>query len=363
MTTPPNWPGGHPGPQQPWQPAGGPAPWTYPPPPAGFPPPGPPPRNRKPLIITVAATAAVLVVVAVVVLVLVGTRDSSSGSNQAAGDVARTYLEALSRGDAQAALTLSATQPPNSDLLTDDVLRKQLDALPISNIEILGESHEPDDSADRTQIRMAVRLGDKRTEGKIRMVRQQGAWKLDSSFVEVSIVSSVPTSTDSTLVAFGVPVGSGNFYAFPGPLELSSSSPFITVNPVAPLSFDDLGSMEVLGAKYSMNDDGRKALEQLVTEKYAQCYGAGPKPAQCQGVAYPGFEYDKSTTTFTAPLDVSQLTYTFEGTLTSAMVSGSIKNVPVTMQRDDGQIVPMTGTVTVFMMVDIGKKPPVVLTK
>ncbi|TRW78236.1 hypothetical protein FK535_26115 [Mycolicibacterium sp. 018/SC-01/001] len=366
MTTPPNWPGGQPVPQQPWQPPpGGPPPWTYPPPATGFPPPSAPPRNRKPLIITVVATVAVLVVVAVVVLVLVGTRDEGgSTSDQAVGDVAKSYLEALSRGDAQAALALGATQPPNTDLLTDEVLRKQLDALPISNIEILGESREPGESEDRTEVRMAVKLGDKRTEGKIRMVRSQGAWKLDSSFVKVSIVAGVPTSSDTTLVAFGKPVGgSADFYAFPGPLELTSSSPFIDVNPVAPLSFDDLGSMEVLGAKYSMNDDGRKALEQLVTDKYAPCYGDDPKPAQCQSVAYPGVEYDKSTTTFTAPLDVSELTYTFEGTLTSAMVSGTIKNVPITMRRNDGRVVPMTGNVPVFMMVDIGKKPPVVLTK
>jgi len=165
------------------------------------------------------------------------------------------------------------------------------------------------------------------------------------------------------LVAFGIPVGSSSeFYAFPGYLDLTSSSPFIDVNPVAPLAFDDLGSMEVLDAKYSMNAAGRKALEDMVRKRFEPCYGSGPKPAQCMPLSYYGFEYDRASTTFTAPVDVGTLAYTFEGTLTSAMINGTIKNIQMTMKRD-GQVVPLTGDVTVFMMVDIGKDPPVPLTK
>ncbi|MDG4669362.1 hypothetical protein [Mycobacterium sp. 236(2023)] len=381
MTTPPNWPGPTSG-ANPWPPHTGPH-GDYPPPPVGapqsgwnqpgygygpapaFPPPPPiaPRRNRTPLIIT-AAAAAVLVIIGVIVAVVVTTGDNGPGSGGNATEVAKTYLDALTRGDASAALALSATQPPNSDLLTDDVLRQQLDALPMSGIEILGETTEPGAGPDRTSVKIALMLGDKRTESSIRMVRSDGEWKLDSSFVKVSTTASVETSTATTLVAFGAPVGgSSEFYAFPGHLDLTSSSPFIDVNPVAPLSFDDLGSMELLEAKYSMNEAGRLALEDAVIDRYQPCYGdIGPKPAQC---AMNTFDptLDDSTAKFTSPLDVAGLTYTFEGTLTSAMVSGSIKNVQITMRRTDGQTVPMTADLAIFMMVDIGTDPPKVLTK
>lgn len=391
MTNPPHWPGPLGPPEQPpgsWTPPPQPpnqpswatnahqppyqAPWQQPgyapgPPNAPYSPaapPGRPGKSRTPLIITAAAATAVLVVIVVVVAILMRSGDGGSGSGGAAPEVAQAYLEALSSGDAQGALALSATQPPNSDLLTDKVLRQQLDKLPISDIETLGEASEPGQSADRTMVRVAMKLGDKRTEAKIRMVRSEGGWKLDSSFVEVNTVASVPTSTDTTLEAFGIPVGSSSkFYAFPGYLDVTSSSPFIDVNAVAPLAFDDLGSMELLQPKYSMNDAGRKALEDIVRERFEPCYGAGPKPAQCRTSTYFGFEYDGATTTLTAPLDVGALTYTFEGTLTSAMISGAIKNVPLTMQRSDGQVVPLAGEINVFMMVDIGKDPPVLLTK
>ena len=278
--------------------------------------------------------------------------------------MAKSYLDALSRGDAAAALALGAIQPPNTDLLNDDVLRQQLDALPISDVEVLGETDEPGASDDRTSVRVAAKLGGKRTEGAIRMVRSDGGWKLDSGFVEVSIVASVPTSTDKTLVAFGKSVGdSDKFYVFPGALEISSSSPFIDVNPVAPLSFDDLGGMEVLDAKFSMNEAGHKALKDSVLKYYQPCYGDGPKPAQCRANPPLGYDYDPATTKFTAPLNVDGLKYTFEGTLTTAMINGPIEDVPLTMQDENGRPVPLTADLHIFMQVDIGQDPPVILTK
>ncbi len=59
-------------------------------------------------------------------------------------------MEALSRGDAQAALDLSATQPATTDLLTDDILKKQLDKLPITEVEVIGEADRKPDADKRT---------------------------------------------------------------------------------------------------------------------------------------------------------------------------------------------------------------------
>jgi hypothetical protein len=319
--------------------------------------------NKAPLILTAVAATAVLAIVGIVIVALMSSGgDSSSGDTEAA-EVAQSYLEALSRGDAQAALALGAREPPNSDLLTDEVLRKQLDALPISGIETLGEVKNPEESKDRTTVRIAVRLGDKRTEAKIRMVRAEGRWKLDSSFVDVFTTAAVPGSTASTLVAFGVPVGKTNeFYAFPGHLDLTSSNPYIDVNPSAPLSFDNLGSMENLQPKFSLNEAGRKALEDSVRVQFEPCYAAGPKPAQCSMSSLPLYGYDPDATTFTGPIDVGVLTYGFEGTGTSATVSGTLSNVSVIARRTDGQSEPVAYDISLSWIVDISKDPPVVLT-
>ena len=319
--------------------------------------------NRSPLILTAAAATTVLAIIGVVVVVLINSGgDGSSGAGRA-GEVAQSYLEALARGDAQAALALSATEPPNSDLLTDDVLRKQLDALPIGGIEILGEVADPEESEDRTSVRVAVTLGDKRTESKIRMVRSDGAWKLDSSFVEVTTFATIAGSSRSTLVAFGVPVGdTGEFYAFPGPLDLTTSSPYIAVNAVAPLSFDKLGIGEILQPKFSMTDAGRKALEDTVRAHYQPCYATGPKPAQCALSTLSLSPYDPTSIRFTSPLDVGTLNYAFEGTSTSATINGTLENVSLTARASDGQAVPLTGGIILYLMVvDISKDPPVVL--
>lgn len=302
-----------------------------------------------------------LAIVGVVVVVLINSGSEGSGGGQA-GEVAQSYLEALARGDAEGALALSATEAPNRDLLTDEVLRQQLDALPISDIEILGEVTDPDESEDRTSVRIAVTLGDKHTESTIRMVRSEGRWKLDSSFVKVTTFATIPGSSRSVLVAFGIPIGeTSEFYAFPGALDLTTSSPYIAVNDVAPLPFDKMGIGELLEPKFSMTDAGHDALEDVVRARYQPCYDPGPKPEQCALRWVSASEYDPSSITFTSPLDVSKLTYHFEGTGILASISGTLENVAVTARRSDGQTVPLTVKIMLFMTVDISQDPPVVM--
>ena len=94
-------------------------------------------RNRKPLIIGLSVAAAVVVVVVVVAAIVTFSGSGASGS---AGDAVKGYLEALSRGDAAAALSYSTDQPASKDLLSDDILKKQIARWPISDVKILDDN-------------------------------------------------------------------------------------------------------------------------------------------------------------------------------------------------------------------------------
>ena len=407
MTHYSNWPGHDPARagQQPYgapppPPAGpyGPAPgagqqnWGYPPvnygpghpaPPYTSAGPGgaPPPKSRKPLLITVGAAVAVLAVVGVIVAVLLGSRGDhkTTTASGSASDVAKAYLEALARGDAKAALDLGAAQPGSSDLLTGDVLKQQIKMLPISNIEILGETPDPRDSGKAT-VKVAARLGDKRTETKISVVNSDGRWKLESAFVNVGTqggrpidtgavgkdLTLQPMSPDSTLLIFGKPIDkSGHFYAFPGALQVKSSSPYIDVNQPPPLTFDQLSGVfdAFVEFKYSMNDAGRKASEDALRAFITKCYSPGPKTGSCVLVTDFGPDYDPTTISLTGPIDMSGLKYTYLGTDTWVMVSGTVKDMPFTVRTSDGQTRPKTTNLALANAVDISKDPAAVVQK
>ncbi|ODQ90949.1 hypothetical protein BHQ18_08845 [Mycolicibacterium flavescens] len=324
-------------------------------------------------MITIGASAAVLVVIAAVVIALFASggggddsAGSAAGSAKTSGDaseVVRSYLEALADGDAETALGMSSTKPGSDDLLNDEVLRKQIDTMPITDIEILGETAGED--ADHVSVRAAARFGDRRSEGDIRMVRDDNGWKLENGFVNVgTLAEKNELSPDATLLIFGKPLDSaGHFYAFPGYLEASTSTPFLAVTPPGPLGLDQLGGFAFITFKYSMTEAGRKGAEDAVRTWLTKCYSPGQKPGYCTSVVggEKWADYDTSTVQLTGPLDLSGLKYTFDGVLRTVMVMGDIKNVPVTVRRKDGPTVPLTAEVWFTQQVDLGQDPATVV--
>lgn len=324
-------------------------------------------RNRKPLLITAGIGAAVLMTIGVVVAVLVtsGGGVSGSGSRGGAGEVARTYLEALARGDAQAALALGASKPASAELLTDEVLRKQLDKMPISDIQILEES---DQSADATRavVRVAARLGEQRSEGSIQMLYRDGGWKLANAFVNVGTTgSSVESSATTTLTVFGKPIGrSGHFYVFPGYLEVGTATPYLQVNQPGPVGLDDItGVSAFIDFKFSMTEAGKAGAEESVREYLTKCFQPGAKPGYCtQFIGGTGWEnYDLDSITLTGPIDLSGLEYSYVDQLRWASVSGAVEGIPIDIRTTDGQPESATVGVRLYLHVDLGEDPPVVL--
>lgn len=104
-------------------------------------------QKRRTLIVGAAVCVMALIAVGVAVLF---NRDPAGGA-QSAGQAVRMYLEALARGDAQGALAMAKQRPAETAFLTDDFLRRQLQAAPITDIQIL--SPEDSSSARARQVR------------------------------------------------------------------------------------------------------------------------------------------------------------------------------------------------------------------
>jgi hypothetical protein len=277
------WPAQPPQPTE-WKPQ--PQPWQPPPtgggqPPAGPPafgqpfglPPGPPRKSRKPLFITLAAGGAVIVVVAIVLVITLAGGTSGPGGGSA-GDVVKGYLEALSRGDAEAALSYSDDQPASKEFLTDDILKKQLANSPITNVRILNDDSSSTGSFGMAQVHVAANFGNKTSDATMEMKKDHNRWRLSAAAIKVQ-PDPAGTSLNAaakTLTFFGKPIGDSTVYVFPGWVDIGTTNPYMTVT-AKPLLLDQLTLMAVpwIQPTFALSDKGRDAVSDQLAVAMANC--------------------------------------------------------------------------------------------
>jgi hypothetical protein len=289
--------------QQTWNqaPAAGPSaqPWTQQPtpgaPPPGWPPqPAPPtftaptpPKSRKRLVI--GALIVVALVVAGVVGYRVSTGEGIAGiggkSNLSAKDTVQQYLQALADGDAAKALSFGSSQPASTDLLTDDILAKQNAKMAITDIRILDEDTTTE-SIGMSRVHVAVNFGSVVSDVQIPLKKDgDGTWKLQNAAVKLD----PPPGGDSikaydTVTVFNRTFNKGSLYVFPGYLEVGSSNRYldVTSEPILLQGLASYGSSSYLDAKVKLNDDGRQAVTDELTDAFANCSRSGQlKPVNC----------------------------------------------------------------------------------
>ncbi|MFV8141902.1 hypothetical protein ACNQR7_30430 [Mycolicibacterium senegalense] len=330
-----------------------------------------PPKNRKPLIITATATVAVLAVIAVVVAFLMskgGDGGSSFNPSGSPTEVAKAYLEALARGDARGALDLSATEPASTDLLTNDILKLQLEKLPITEIEVLGEERKPEDDKRTSAVKVAAKLGGQRTEGKLDMVVVDNQWKLSAAFVDATIEKPALTLSKDTidsLRVFDKPLlPTGHFYVFPGYLQMTASTPYLTINDMPPTTFDDasaMGQPAKAEPKYSMTDAGRKAAIDAIQAWAVKCFNPGDNKGDCEHAHNPswGNDYDIATMRVTGPIDLTDASVRLGDDASGPTVYTSHVRIPVTIAKKGGELADVDSiTVSDRLQVNLGVQPP-----
>lgn len=331
-----------------------PPPWPgpgYPPPPFG----ARPRKSRKKLVIALASVLVVLIAV------VVGVSRHHSTASLTAGDTVRGYLEALSRGDAAAALSYSGDEPATKDFLTDDILKKQIAAWPITNIRILN-----DDSGafDWGHVHVVVNFGDQVSDETISVKRQGkgGPWKLDQAAVKLSFTYLTGKSAAmKTLTLFGNPVDTGKpTYVFPGWIGYGSANPNVTVKqPDRPYLLNALSYGESPMLQFELTEAGKSATETALKSALAQCASSTDlHPDHC-----PQYVYDSSlvsgTARWTPPSDVSSITSLLSEEDLTVRLRGLVDFGLTATGSSGGQ---KSGQVSapVYGTADLTKNPPVV---
>lgn len=290
----------------------------------GFAPPTPPPRNKKAVFVTVGATLAVLLVVGIVVAIVAfsggGSEDNAGGGGAStAGEAVKGYLEALSRGDANAALAFGSDQPASRDFLTDDILKQQIARWPITNIRILSAN----ETAGFGQVHVAVNFGDQASDQTLMVRKGEDGWKLSAAAVKLNLKGSMPTSDPVTgrpvppppVTLFGKPAANmSTVYVFPGWLDLGSSSTYLTVSAARPVLLDGLLAQGVAmptGVQFQLSDAGSEAAKQAVAAAVTACaQSTALSPPGCPN-QMPNPTLVDGTARWEAPADLNEIQYTF----------------------------------------------------
>jgi hypothetical protein len=360
----------HWGPNTPWQPgqqSGGQQPPVYGaytsgphgPPVAQYgPPPGPGKRNRKPLIIGLSVAAVVVVVVIVVAAIVTFSDTGASGS---AGDAVKGYLAALSRGDASAALSYSTDQPASKDLLSDDILKKQIARWPISDVKILDDNSSH--SFGFAQVHVATKFGGNTSDVTMSVKKNGKDWKLEHAAIKLdSINAGVGEDALKTVTFFGKSVTGSPAYIFPGWVDVASSNPNLAVKPKKPYLLDALaftGSTYLNDLDFSLSDNGQAATMSAISAALADCAKSNLlSPPNCPQHAYDPDLVD-GTAAWGTP-DVSGIKITlFEPYHLEVLFSGQTTFVLVAHTRSGGS---KSGAVTAFISgkADLRQSPPAV---
>ncbi|MDH6198256.1 hypothetical protein M2272_004915 [Mycobacterium frederiksbergense] len=334
----------------------------------GFP--SPPPRrgkNKKALFITAAATAAVLLIVGVVVAVVSfsggGSSGTSGGGASTASAAVEGYLEALSKGDANAALAFGSDQPASKDFLTDDILKQQIAKWPITNVRVLSAN----ETGDVAQVHVVANFGEQSADQTLMVKKQDGRWKLPAAAAKVNFAASTLTTNPATgqplpappISLFGKAISGGSaVYVFPGWMDLGSSNKYIAVTAARPVLLDGLmvqGVAIPAGVQVQLNDAGTAAAKQVVADAIAECAKSTVlSPPGCpQNVPNPTLV--DGTAHWEAP-DLSNLQYSFMSLDMTLRVMGTSQ---WKLTADSTSGTPMQGTPLIPLMgqIDMTQDP------
>ena len=309
---------------------------------------GPSGRNRKPLLIALA----VIVVLVGAGVAYMRVSGGSASSSLTAAETVTAYLEALSSGDAEKALSYNKSEPANSDLLTNEILSKQIAEMPISDIRILDEGEELA-GIGMGAVKVAVKFGDQLSDSTVRLSKVEDTWKIDEGINKIEF--SNPSGADETLTIFGKEMKKGEaFYVFPGFVEVGSSNEYLDVTSDSPLL---AAGTTYLRPTYVLNDDGVDAVSTVMAEAFAACERSKLlDPPDCP-VRLSKYDAVDGTVTW-GKADLSGLTI---GDLSdydmTVQVTGTV-TIPVSYQTRDGGTQRGTAESVMYNSVDVSTSPP-----
>jgi hypothetical protein len=196
------------------------------------------------------------------------------GVHGTAGDAVMGYLQALARGDANKALSYSTDKPASMELLTDDILKRQIDKWPITDIQILDDS-SADGGIGFAQVHVSAKFGDQTSIVTMSVTLNGRDWKLDHAVIKIETQNAGANINQSlrTVTVFGKPAN-GTLCVFPGWVDTGSSNPNLSVT-AKPMLLDHLatygGAAFGTDVQVELSDDGNNAILAAVSNALAQC--------------------------------------------------------------------------------------------
>lgn len=399
--------GAPPGPQYPQAPAGGQQPGTpLPPPPpsprpqwgAGPPQPGPfgnqppftgqpgppgylpmptPKPARKPFLrlpstkrgrrILLGASAGVVAVALIAGGVVAFSGGGNDGGTGKASEAVTAYLEALQRGDAKAALALGRDQPPDTSMLTDEILKKQMEKFPITDVKILGDIPTTSGGA---MVHVIAKVGGVDSDERIVLAKPPPGegWKLKSAAMSVEFkIEDMNPALAKSITVWGQPVPkSGKAYVFPGLVELGSSNPALevgnspAVGKTDPTLYEISTMSRVLYPDIKLSDNGRQIVRDELKKTLEKCAeSTSLEPPKCPNKAARS-DFVADSAKWTAPSELGAVTVNFMDEKTGkVMIIGNVE-FGVSVRTQSGSTESGTFLATVFGNADMTQSPPVI---
>jgi hypothetical protein len=231
----------------------------------------------------------------------------ASSRGPRATSIVVSYLRALARSDAAAALAMG-TAPADRSRLTQQVLHSQQELAPIHDISVV-DSRSGDYGA---VVRVRYLLGQTPVDDEINVIRRGTGWALPSVAVnvEVSGASYLPAP-----MALGVPLAdTGEVWMFPGVLTFASAQGDFALTPSTAV-FTDPDAPTMVSPQPVLTPDGRSAATAALQRALARCVRArslapADCPQQIPPSALPGLR--SGTARWQQPTGYGALSYTVD---------------------------------------------------
>lgn len=272
-----------------------------------FPPSPGAPKKPRPgwLIPALIGGGAVLLVIVLIAGVAVVKSIGGGGGAGSPGGTVKAYFAALQARDAAKALSYGKEAPASTELLTDEILRKQRDLAPIKDLTIVSES-----AGFAGTVHLTVTIGEVAYDEELTLEKVGDDWKLATAAVQLKPYSSYESDKKNVTV-LGKPLpASGVVYVFPGALDLGSANKNLAPQKSKYTSSDDKGQASVRGLSrfsvgttfsiaFGLSDAAKASARQQISAKYAACAASKDRfPADCPQSDYSG---ENGTYTWTAP--------------------------------------------------------------
>lgn len=331
----------------------------------GYGPPPTPRRNKPPRGLWIALGAVAIVAVVVIAAVMIFRGGSGSGGAENPSQAVQEYFEALSRGDAKAALALGESQPPDTTFLTDEILKKQIAAEPIANIKTLGETPGANGAV---MVQVSVSLGGKTQNDKIPVSKSDDGWKVPHAAMTMDLNKNSglykPELFDAVTI-FGKPAPkSGVAYVFPGPVELGSSNPNIKITGrdfnLTPGLMNIYLGLSQQNLDIDVSEEGTKAIRDTILAEIKDCARSTQlQPPNCPfGIRVSSLV--DGTAQWTPPANLDGLSADFLDPRTATVNFFGPAVLGLRVQTDDGRPYDTTTTAYLAGDADVLKTPPTI---